>query len=136
ERPGVARAAGAEQALDDADGVGGGHADRLVQDEPAVHIALVAPELLLPRAALASVTSFRGSDGKWAGPWRLPLPPLTIDLPLKRGGEGIGRAGVVTHCRSHSSRPARSRRTRGDCNSLSIRSASSKRSSMRKRTSG
>ena len=51
ERAGVAGALGREQALDDADRMGRGHADRLVEHEPAVHVALVALELLSPASA-------------------------------------------------------------------------------------
>ncbi len=48
ERAGMAGALGFGQALDDADGMGRRHADRLVEDDPAVHVALVAAELLFP----------------------------------------------------------------------------------------
>jgi len=48
ERAGMARALAGEQPLDRADGMGRGHADRLVEHDPAVHVALLAAELLRP----------------------------------------------------------------------------------------
>ena len=49
ERAGMAGALGREQPLHHADRVGRGHADRLVEHDPAMHVALVALELLVPR---------------------------------------------------------------------------------------
>jgi hypothetical protein len=43
----MAGALGLEQALGDRDGLGRGHADRLVEDHPAMNVALVAPDLAL-----------------------------------------------------------------------------------------
>src|SRR6185369_10784607 len=47
ERAGVARAFGLEQALEHSDRVRRGHADRLVENHPAVHVALVATRLVV-----------------------------------------------------------------------------------------
>ena len=47
ERAGVSGALGLEQSLHHADRVGRGHADRLVENDPAMDVALVAFELLM-----------------------------------------------------------------------------------------
>ena len=67
ERTGVAGALGGEQPLDDADGVGRGHADRLVEDDPAVDVALVAAELLFFGARFRPLPRLRGRVGEGAG---------------------------------------------------------------------
>src|ERR1700728_1013472 len=94
--------------LDDRHGVGGRHADRLVEHDPAMHVALY---FFLWRARIAA-----GLLGKSAFP---------LNKRAGEGGEGL----------SHQS-SFRSRATAGVRRSFSIRSASSKRSSMRKRMSG
>ena len=99
ERAGVAGALRIEQPLEHGDGLRRGHADRLVDDEPAVHVALLATELLLglflrkrPRVVLGVVLAVlrdRGRNG--------------VVLRLRQGGESgvVRRALLVTHRHPH-----------------------------------
>src|ERR1700760_3462156 len=69
----MARALGLEQALHDRERVGRGHADRLVEHDPAMDVALVAPRLVVfgglacgargvsPRGAASEEIFFSGS---------------------------------------------------------------------------
>src|ERR1019366_5295741 len=54
ERAGVAGAPGLEQPLHDRDRMGRGHADRLVEHDPAMDVALVAPGLVVLARLLAA----------------------------------------------------------------------------------
>ena len=70
ERAGMAGALGPEQPLHDAHRVGRGHADRLVEHDPAVHVALVAlavfwrvSALILASAAQRLVRRLRHQEG-------------------------------------------------------------------------
>ena len=63
ERAGVPRALAREQPLDGADGLRRGHADRLVEHDPAVDVALVAAELLLAFSARRLVLRGARSSG-------------------------------------------------------------------------
>ncbi len=101
ERAGMAGALGAEQPLHHAHRMGRGHADRLVEHEPAVHVALLALALQ-----------------------RLPARRLRCQVD------------ALIHSFVPSSGLLRSRWTAGVRRSFSIRSASSNRSSIRKRISG
>src|SRR5262249_24566745 len=103
ERTGMPCALGIEQPFHHADRVRGGHADRLVEHDPAMYVVLVAFFLLRPCRAFT-----------WTGVSNQRLFQI-----------------VVVHSLSLSS--CRSRFTSGDRNSLSMRSASAKRSSIRKR---
>src|SRR4051812_47283409 len=96
KRAGMAGALGLQQTLDHAHGMGRGHAYRLVEHEPAIHVALLALRLILR-------FWFFCND----------LGQLSSSVLLLR-----------------------SRWTCGVRSSFSIRSASSKRWSMRKRISG
>src|SRR5579872_5536978 len=128
QRSGVACALGLEQALHDGDRMGGGHADRLVENDPAMHVALFAsrlvvrPHLLLARIVVDSPRLVARS-GK--------------NVSFRRGRIAVLRLNCVIHNHRSSSRPgARSLCTAGVLSNFSIRSASSNRSSIRKRTSG
>src|SRR5262249_24901449 len=100
ERASMAGVLGAEEPLRQAHRMGRGHADRLVEDDPAVHIALLA--LVLPRRLARR---------------------CQVDVLIHSGS--FPSSGLLM-----------SRWTAGVRNSFSMRSASSKRSSIRKRISG
>src|SRR5262245_3134909 len=102
ERAGMAGALGAVEPLCHAHRMSGGHANRLVEHEPAVHIAFLAPAL--PRRLV---------HGR----------RCQVDALIHSGS--FPSSGLL-----------RSRWTAGVRNSFSMRSASSKRSSTRKRISG
>src|SRR5262245_920814 len=102
ERAGMAGALGAVEPLRHAHRMGRGHADRLVEHQPAVHIAFLA--LALAR-------------------WFVHGRRYQVDALIHSGS--FPSSGLL-----------RSRWTAGVRNSFSMRSASSKRSSIRKRISG
>src|SRR5664279_1385144 len=107
----MAGALGREQALHHADRMGGGHADRLVEHQPAMHIALVTLELFFGSAFMLRSRLRRLLDRRRIEVFQIFFGHL-------------------------SSSCSRSRLTAGERSSLSMRSASSKRSSTRKRISG
>src|SRR6266403_1017631 len=180
---GGAGALGGKQPLHDRHRMGRGHADRLVQHHPAMHVALVAPGLALITALVARIivsarTAFllppplRGRAGEGGSRecrtlWLTPLPALLRSadprssrgqaLPLKGGGgRNISAAHRIIFVRAvrlivlridcdawrrhghhvSSDSGLRSRCTAGVLSNFSIRSASSNRSSTRKRRSG
>src|SRR5205085_12063338 len=132
ERARVARTLGREQALDYCDRMGRGHADRFVEDHPAVHVALFALVLLprTPALILRRARSARLEGGRRADASRRFLRRLLS----MRNSEVV--QALVDHASSPPSFHSRSRRTSGVRNIFSIRSASSNRSSNRKRMSG
>src|SRR5262245_45604533 len=116
KRAGMACALRLEQAFHDAYGVSRRHADRLVENDPAVHIVLLAllPFRSVPAAAAIDLRwCFRRFDG--------------------RRTKQILQSFFV---HSLSSLLFRSRFTSGERSSLSMRSASANRSSTRNRISG
>ena len=89
ERAGVAGAPGGEQPLDHADGVRGGHADRLVEHHPAMHVAFVAFELFLPWRTRFSLPACGGGLGRGRGVTPIPPPDehCSSTSPASGGGE-------------------------------------------------
>src|SRR5215471_17580475 len=116
-----------EQALYHRHRVGRCHADRFVEHHPAMDVIFFAPKLLRP-AGSAGVVERGGRVGRG----RQATDALR--------SIGIGIIGVlIGYCGIHLCSPeslSRSRLTCGERSNRSIRSASSKRSSMRKRISG
>src|SRR5260221_1735036 len=133
ERAGVAGALGLEQPLHDRDRMRRGHADRLVEHDPAMDVALVAARLVVRARLLARARRF---------------VPLIHRIVIRIRRNIFLHAVRITDwrldqafCAGHnhqlsSSSGARSLCTAGVRSNFSIRSASSNRSSTRKRTSG
>src|SRR5258708_27504366 len=123
ERAGVTRAARLEQPLDHRDRVGRCHSDRLVEDDPAMYVALLA--LVLDLLGLTRLDGIlrRG----------VALARLVLDHVV--AGQVVFSQVLRNHW-SSSAGLSRSRLTSGVRSIFSIRSASSKRSSARKRMSG
>src|SRR5215470_11854686 len=113
KRAGMARALGLEQAFYDAHGVGRRHADRLVENDPAVHVVLLA------------LFQFRSFPAIVAIDRRRCFRPRRTNQIFQ---------SFFVH--SLSSLLLRSRFTSGERSSLSMRSASANRSSTRNRISG
>src|SRR5262249_24936871 len=115
KRAGMACALRLEQAFHDAHGVSRRHADRLVENDPAVHVVLLALLLLRSVPAVASIDRRR-----------------CFWLAGRRANQ-IFQSFFV---HSLSSLLFKSRFTSGERSSLSMRSASANRSSTRNRISG
>src|SRR5450759_4078902 len=128
EGSGMAGALGLEQPLHHRDRVGRGHADRLVEHDPAVDVALVAPGLVILTRLLAAAPAIlvvtRIRRNIFFGAVRI------ADLRLDQAVGG-GHDHQVS-----SESGARSLCTAGVRSNFSIRSASSNRSSAWKRISG
>src|ERR1700743_2385170 len=124
----MAGALGLKQPLHHRDRLGGRHADRLVEHDPAVDIALVAPWLVVRTRLLAGTRTIAGMMG------------MRRNIFFNAGRIADGRLDhVVRGGHDHqlsSESGARSFCTAGVRSNFSIRSASSNRSSTRKQTSG
>src|SRR6185312_4709840 len=140
ERACMAGALGLEQPLEYGDRMSGGHADRLVEDHPAVDVALVAPRLVvlsrllaLTRIVIATALFVAGATVVIATLARknIFLSVVRIGRRLRDSAVGGGHGHQLS-----SESGARSFCTAGVLSNFSIRSASSNRSSMRKRRSG
>src|SRR5258707_5053563 len=130
-RAGVGRAFGLEQALHDRDRVGRGHADRLVEHDPAVDVTLVAPRLaLLPLLLVAAGVVVTSQIRKIIFFRVMRISILLFDRAVCGGHDHHFYSSES--CESD----ARSFCTAGVRSNFSIRSASSNRSSTRKRRSG
>src|SRR6185369_62467 len=143
ERAGMSGAPGLEQPLEHGNRVRRGHADRLVENHPAVDVALVASRLIV-LARLLGVTRIvvAAAFASFVAGATLVVATQLIWKNIFFGIVRIGslrrdraaRGGHSHHLSSESG--ARSRCTAGVLSNFSIRSASSNRSSTRKRRSG
>src|SRR6266566_2891646 len=132
ERAGMAGALGLKQPLHHRDGLRRRHADRLVQHDPAVNVAPVTARLIVGPPLLAGA-------GVVVAP-RILTVLFRIIIFLDGARFGVLRPDLaVCGSRNHefsSESGARSLCTAGVRSNFSIRSASSNRSSTRKRISG
>ena len=138
ERAGMAGALGLEQPFHHRDRLGRGHADRLVEHDPAMDVALVAPRLVVRARLLAA--ALPRSRGSLLARSRRSSEKIFFSASCESAIGGSNTPFAVLTIINHSSESgesgARSLCTAGVRSNFSIRSASSNRSSARKRTSG